>query len=244
MALTDLTNPQDPYRLSLENALYGRQADVINTAADKAQNSGRENAFARGVGFSSILPDYTTAPIERERARALSSASQNAFLGAGQEARANAAATNQPLQFAQSQGQQASQFQQMMRLQQQQLSKNANQALIASLTGGSAGLASLLLRPSGTTPLAGGGTATTTLGGDIFRGIGSGASGGYDYLSNLFGSGGGAADLGGLAINSGIGDLATSGLDLGSSAVDAGSAASSIDPSTYDYLINLLGGAF
>jgi hypothetical protein len=228
MALSDLTNPQDPYRLSLENALYGRQADVINTTADKAQNQGREDAFSRGVGFSSILPDYTTAPIERERARALSSAAQNAFLGAGQEARANAAATNQPLQFAQSQGQQASQFQQMMRLQQQQLSKNANQALIASLTGGSAGLASLLLRPSGTTSVPGG-TATTTLGGDIFRGIGSGASSGYDYLSNLFGPASTAADA------------ASSGADSLSLLGTGSDAATQLDPEAVAQILSIIG---
>ena len=229
MALTDLTNPQDPYRLSLENALYGRQADVINTAADQAQNQGRENAFARGVGFSSILPDYTTAPIERERARGLSNAAQNAFLGAGQEARANAAATNQPLQFAQSQGQQASQFQQMLRLQQQQLSKNANQNLIASLTGGTAGLASLLLRPSGTQALAGGGTANTTLGGDIFRGLGSGISSGYSALSDLFGPASSAADL------------ASSYGDLSSLGTGAGDVASSISPEEYSAILSILG---
>lgn len=182
MALSDLTNPDDPYRKSLESALYGRQADVINTRADEAQTNARENAFGRGVGFSSILPDYSTAPIERERMRALTSAQQNAFLGAGQEARANAATTNQSSQFAQSQAQQASQFNQSMANQRAQLAQNANQNLIANLAGGAGGLATLLLRPQG--------AGTSTLGGQFMNWAGDRAGQGIDWLSGL---GGGAS---------------------------------------------------
>jgi hypothetical protein len=228
---TNTLNPQDPYRQSLENALYNRQADVINTQADRAQNQGRENAFGKGVGFSTILPDYTTAPIERERARALSNAQQNAFLGAGQEARANLAASQQPLQFQQSQAQQAGQFQQQQQLLRKQLSQQANQNLVASLGGGAAGLASLLLRPQG--------AGTTTLGGDIYRGATSGIGSGYDYLSNLFAPSAGATTdvLGNLTtsapdiISSGAGDLASSGADV----------ASQIDPNTLQSLLSIIG---
>ena len=181
MALTDLTNPDDPYRKSLESALYNRQADVINTKADEAQRNSRENAFANGVGFSSILPDYSTAPIERERLRALTSASQNAFLGAGQEARANAGTTNQASQFAQSQAQQAAQFNQQMANQRAALSQQANQNLIANLGGGAMGLATLLLRPQGQ------GQASTSLGGNLADWLMKRGGQGVDYLSSLWG---------------------------------------------------------
>lgn len=179
MALSDLTNPNDPYRKSLESALYGRQADVINTRADEAQTNARENAFGRGAGFSSILPDYSTAPIERERMRALTSAQQNAFLGAGQEARANAATTNQSSQFGQSQAQQASQFNQQMANQRAQLTQNANQNLIANLSGGAGGLATLLLRPQG--------AGTSTLGGQMTDWLAKRGGQGVDALSSLWG---------------------------------------------------------
>ena len=242
MALSDLTNPEDPYRKSLESALYNRQSDVINTQADLAQNQSRENAFGRGVGFSSILPDYSTAPIERERARALSNASQNAFLGAGQEARANAAATNQPQQFAQSQAQQAGQFQQMLRQQQRALGQQANQNLTAALGGGGLGLATLLLRPQG--------AGSTTLGGDIYRGIGSGIGSGVNsatnYFGDLFGSGAQGLGAGELAAQGGgFGDLAAAAPDLVGSGADlAGAGSAAIDPETADLLSQIFGGLF
>jgi len=235
VALSDLTNPQDPYRRSLESALYNRQADTINTQADQAENTGRENAFGRGVGFSTILPDYSTAPLERERARALSNAGQNAFLGAGQEARANAAATNQPLQFAQSQAQQAGQFQQQQQFLRKQLGQQANQALVGSLIGGSAGLASLLLRPQG--------AGSTTLGGDIYRGIGglgssigSGIGSASDYLGNLFGNSA-QTDIGGLANDAGLGDLVSGAGDVASA---GGDTIASL-PDWIQNIVNLLG---
>lgn len=231
MALTDLLNPDDPYRKSLESALYGRQSDVINTQADRAQTDARENAFGRGVGFSSILPDYSTAPIERERLRALTSAAQNAFLGAGQEARSNAQVTNQANQFAQSQGQQesqysrtqaqqAAQFQQMMRQQQQALAERANQNLISNIAGGAGGLATLLLRPQG--------AGTSTLGGNIVDWLGKRGGQGVDYLSSVWGgdrptgldlnTGGGGGFNFGLSDADTIGDALSGfgGLDFGS----------------------------
>jgi hypothetical protein len=238
---TNTLNPQDPYRQSLENALYNRQSDVINTQADLAQNQGRENAFAKGVGFSSILPDYTTAPIERERARALSNAAQNAFLGAGQEARANLAASQQPLQFQQSQAQQAGQFQTQQKLLQRQLAQQANQNLVASLGGGAAGLASLLLRPTGNA--AAGGGLSNTLGGNLYSGLMSGAGSLGSGIGSLFSGGGGSAvDLGGLATNAGLGDLVSTSPDVISSLGGTGAdVASSVDPSVLNSILSLFG---
>lgn len=227
--LTDLLNPEDPYRKSLEGALYNRQADTINTQADRAQNQGRENAFGRGVGFSSILPDYSTAPIERERFRALNNAGQNAFLGAGQEARANLAATNQPNQFAQSQAQQAGQFQQMMQQQRRQLGQQANQNLVASLGGGAAGLATLLLRPQP--------AGSSTLGGTLGSGIWDSAGRGANWLGDMLGLGGPEQLGGGAAV---LGNLSSAAPDIASAGIDAGQAA--IDPATLDSLLALLGG--
>lgn len=212
--LTDLLNPQDPYRKSLEDALYNRQADEVNTRADQAQSNSRENAFGRGVGFSSILPDYSTAPIERERYKALNNARQNAFLGAGQEARANLAASNQPDQFAQSQAQQAGQFQQMMQQQKRALGQQANQNLVASLGGGAAGLATLLLRPQP----AGSSTLGGSLGSGIFDFLGNRGGQGVDWVSNLLGLGGPEQLGGGVST---LGSLATAAPDIASAGVDA-----------------------
>ena len=229
MALTDLLNPDDPYRKSLESALYGRQADVVNTQADQAQTNARENAFSRGVGFSSILPEYSTAPIERERLRALTNASQNAFLGSGQEARANAQATNQPLQFAQSQAQQAGQFNRMMQQQRQQLAQQANQNLVASLGGGALGLSTLLLRPQP--------AESTTLGGNLVDWLGQRTGQGVDYLSSLMAPSGGASGATDV-----FGNLSTSFPDIiSSSGMDTGGQAA-VDPEIVSLLSQLFGG--
>jgi len=78
-------------RKAVEDAMYASQAEGINRQADQLGRGLEENAFSRGVGLSSIALDRSR-DLDRERLDALGRASREAFIGAGNESRADQAA--------------------------------------------------------------------------------------------------------------------------------------------------------
>src|SRR5204862_2465036 len=109
----------DPYRKSMESALYSSQANDINRSADLAARNLSENEFANGMGFSTVLPQLH-GQLEQNRLHSLENARNNAFINSNQQARLEAQqAFEQGTRFPAEQAniaaqreQQANQFQQ------------------------------------------------------------------------------------------------------------------------------------